>query len=67
MNVEIGTVVVQFLFWEYLFPIFGIGSMQCSASSYTCAKKKNAYAEFQCGKSATSNLNFFLLSVQGDY
>ncbi len=29
MNVEIGTVATLLLFWEYMFQIFGIGSLQC--------------------------------------
>jgi hypothetical protein len=30
MNVDIWTVAVQFLFWEYLFPIFGIDPLKCT-------------------------------------
>jgi hypothetical protein len=36
MNVEIRTVAAQFLFWEYLFQIFRIGSLQCTPPDEQC-------------------------------
>jgi hypothetical protein len=38
MIVDIGTVASQFLFCEYLFRIFDIGSLQCRES---CSKLKD--------------------------
>ena len=41
MNVEIGTVAAQSLFWEYLFQIFGIGSLQCIGTNTYCTIYNN--------------------------
>jgi hypothetical protein len=51
MNVEFRTEAALFLFWEYLFRIFGIVSLQCSAMpKSTC---------ILCFKDLLSNFYFY--------
>ncbi len=52
MNVEIGTETLIFLFWEYLFQIFGILSLQCDVG-YNLMQASDAgsigkVADFEC-------------------
>ncbi len=46
MNVEIGTEAPIFLFWEYLFQIFGILSLQCRTKAYRQSVSPNCATNF---------------------
>ncbi len=49
MNVEIIAVAVQFLFWEYLFKIFSIGSFQWTAQLNEKIFRLQVQAKHKCG------------------
>jgi hypothetical protein len=49
MNVGIGTVVTQFLSWEYLFRIFGFVSLQHNTAGPKVQQSQKILCVAQCG------------------
>ncbi len=62
MNVEIGTEAPIFLFWEYLFQIFGILSLQCGRES-----NQGPTLRQSANHLATPNPSIILPSRHGPY
>ncbi len=58
MNVEIGTEAPIFLFWEYLFQIFGILSLQCRVKMRGFAYTLLASGWYSVGRTSAGCTNF---------
>jgi hypothetical protein len=56
MNVEIGTEAPIFLFWDYLFQILGILSLQCRSKEYSVHRK----LRFKRFKGLVASATFFV-------
>jgi hypothetical protein len=65
MNVEIGTEAPIFLFWEYLFQIFGILSLQCTKNTTQIQIERVVKTILKKADYLNNFLNF-LLRLLGD-